>query len=204
MLFVLLMACFLILFIAFRSSPEDVAPASWFSEEKTPAEDSEEESEKKSRPLKFRKTGKETKKGSGRLSGEEAVKLILGRALAEHDTKDTQVDRTSGRILDENEEACLVGFDIVSPQSAGRLYTEVYWIQGKTLRVKDLGSLQEYRPGMIDITKGELLESRAETEAERGRDEQSLLPAKENLNPGSVSAEKKGNTGDESTERSTE
>ena len=204
MLLVLLLACFLVLFAAFRSSPGDVTPVSWFSEEEPPAEDREKESEKKSRPLKFRKTGKETKKGSGRLSEEEAVKLILGRALAEHDTEETQVDRSSGRILDENEEACLVGFDIVRPQSADRLHTEVYWIQGKTLRVKDLCSLQEYRPGMIDITKGELAAASEEKEAERGTDDQRILPAEENPDLGRPSAEDKENTDHEGTERSTE
>ncbi len=167
MLLVIILACVLVLFVAFRSDQEEMEPESRLADEGSPLSDRKEEAENRIKPLIFSKTGsnKEAKKGSGRLSEEEAVKLILGRALAEHDMDHSQVDRSSGRILDENDEACLVGFDILDPETGEQLFTEVYWIHGKTLRVKDIGSLLEYRPGMIDITNGDFLESAHEGEA---------------------------------------
>ena len=89
------------------------------------------------------------------LTEKEALKLVKEQVLKDYDNDDTAVEKDSGQILDQNEAAYIVGFDISDTVYGNHLYTEAYWISKETLQIKDVCSINEYYEGLIDITEGE-------------------------------------------------
>ncbi len=100
-------------------------------------------------------TGQEKVKSNGKVTEKEALKLVKEQVLKDYDNEDTKVDQESGQILDQNETAYLVGYDISDSVYGNHLYTEAYWINKKTRKIKDVCSINEYYEGLIDITNGE-------------------------------------------------
>ena len=95
------------------------------------------------------------KKNKGVLTEKEALKLVKEQALKEYENDDTAVDKDSGQVLDQNEEAYIVGYDINDTVYGNHLYTEAFWIHKKTRQIKDVCSINEYYEGLIDVSKGE-------------------------------------------------
>ena len=92
---------------------------------------------------------------SGKLTEKEALRLVREQALKEYNNEDTEVDEESGQILDQNDTAYLIGFDLDDQISGNHLYTEAYWISKSTRQIKDVCSINEYYEGLIDLTTGE-------------------------------------------------
>lgn len=100
-------------------------------------------------------SGQEKKAESSKFTEKEALQLVKEQVLKDYNNEDTKVDEDSGQILDQNDAAYLIGFDISDNVYGNHLYTEAYWISKKTRQIKDVCSINEYYEGLIDITKGE-------------------------------------------------
>ena len=94
-------------------------------------------------------------KTGGILTEKEALKLIKEQVLKDYENEETTVEKDSGQILDQNEVAYIIGYDISDKVSGNHLYTEAYWINKKTMKIKDVCSINEYYEGLIDVTEGE-------------------------------------------------
>ena len=98
----------------------------------------------------------ETKKEQNRtLSEKEAIQLVEKQVLKDYENEDTTVDKKSAQVLDQNDSAYIIGFDISDTVYGNHLYTEAYWIHKKTREIKDVCSINEYYEGLIDVTNGE-------------------------------------------------
>jgi len=98
----------------------------------------------------------ETKKEQNRtLSEKEAIQLVEKQVLKDYENEDTTVDKKSAQVLDQNDSAYIIGFDISDTVYGNHLYTEAYWIHKKTREIKDVCSINDYYEGLIDVTNGE-------------------------------------------------
>lgn len=94
-------------------------------------------------------------KSNKKLTEKDVIDLVREEAVKNAEKEELTVDEKSGRILDENDTAYIVGFDISESVSGNYMYIEAYWFNKKTREIKDVCSLNEYYDGLIDITTGE-------------------------------------------------
>ena len=94
-------------------------------------------------------------KSNKKLTEKDVIDLVRKEAVKNAEMEELTVDEESGRILDENDTAYIVGFDISESVSGNYMYIEAYWFNKETRQIKDVCSLNEYYDGLIDITKGE-------------------------------------------------
>ncbi len=97
------------------------------------------------------------KNNKSSVSEEKAVELAGTQAEMDFQNEDITVDENSGRILDQNDTAYIVGLDIIDDYSGNYMYIEAYWVHKKSGEVKDVCSINEYYDGLIDVTNGEPL-----------------------------------------------
>ena len=95
------------------------------------------------------------KENSIKLTEKEAIDLVREQAVKDAKKEDVVVDEKSGQILDQNDTAYIIAFDISDSVYGNYMYMEAYWLNKETQQIKDVCSLNEYYDGMIDITKGE-------------------------------------------------
>ena len=95
------------------------------------------------------------KENSIKLTEKEAIDLVREQAVKDAKKEDVVVDEKSGQILDQNDTAYIIAFDISDSVYGNYMYMEAYWLNKETQQIKDVCSLNEYYDGLIDITKGE-------------------------------------------------
>ena len=95
------------------------------------------------------------KENSAKLTEKEAIDLVREQAVKDAKKEDVVVDEKSGQILDQNDTAYIIAFDISDSVYGNYMYMEAYWLNKETQQIKDVCSLNEYYDGLIDITKGE-------------------------------------------------
>ena len=95
------------------------------------------------------------KENSAKLTEKEAIDLVREQAVKDAKKEDVVVDEKSGQILDQNDTAYIIAFDISDSVYGNYMYMEAYWLNKETQQIKDVCSLNEYCDGLIDITKGE-------------------------------------------------
>ncbi len=93
----------------------------------------------------------------GPVSESKAIDLAIEQAKMDFQNEDIKVDGNSGRILDQNDSAYIVGLDISDEISGNYMYIEAYWVSKKSGETKDVCSINEYYDGLIDVTNGEPL-----------------------------------------------
>ena len=97
------------------------------------------------------------KNDKGSVSEEKAVELAVTKAEMDFQNEDITVDESSGRILDQNDTAYIVGLDIIDDYSGNYMYIEAYWVHKQSGEAKDVCIINEYYDGLIDVTNGEPL-----------------------------------------------
>ena len=95
------------------------------------------------------------KENSIKLTEKEAIDLVREQAVKDAKKEDVVVDEKSGQILDQNDTAYIIAFDISDSVYGNYMYMEAYWLNKETQQIKDVCSLNEYYDGLIDITEGE-------------------------------------------------